>query len=361
MSTPESVLRALAERYAFVSTLGEGGMAVVSRVHDHKLARDVALTVLKPGLTATLAAERFLQEVRVTAALQHPHILPLFDSGEVAGTPWYAMPFVDGESLRQRLDREGRLGVVDAVRIARQVASALSHAHRHGVVHRDVKPENILLHDGNAYVADFGIALALARADTGRLSESGLLLGTPHYLSPEQAGGDARIDARCDQWALGAVLYEMLAGTPPHTGPTLHALLTRIVVEPPAPLDTLRPALAPAVATAVTRALAKVPGDRFPTIDGFDEALAAVDTESPGQQSPRLETAPTSGVRRPSPSGYVAGTLVILALSAALHAWRARDRGTPPPMADESTPSVATLPVLAVVPCADRTGNPDDT
>ncbi len=263
MTTLEAVHLALTERYEFVATLGEGGMAFVSRMRDRKLGRDVALKVLKPALTQTLAAERFLREVNVTATLQHPHILPLFDSGEVEGTPWYAMPYVAGESLRQRLEREGRLGVRDTVLIARQVSAALSYAHRHGVVHRDIKPENILLHDGNAYVADFGIALAVARADTGRLTATGTLLGTPHYLSPEQASGDADVDARCDQWALGAVMYEMLAGAPPHSGPTLQALLTRIVVETPASLTQLRPAIEPDVEAIVMRALAKVPGDRF--------------------------------------------------------------------------------------------------
>jgi len=355
MTTPESVRLALAERYEFVSTLGEGGMALVSRMRDRKLDRDVALKVLKPGLAATLASERFLREVRVTAALQHPHILPLFDSGEVEGTPWYAMPFVEGESLRQRLNREGRLGVTDAVNIARQVSSALAYAHRRGVVHRDIKPENILLHDGNAYVADFGIALAVARADTGRLTESGMMMGTPHYLSPEQASGDADVDGRCDQWALGAVLYEMLAGAPPHSGPTLHALLTRIVVEAPAPLAELRPTIALAVETVVMRALAKVPGDRFPTIEAFEEALtiagATAATGSSMFASPAMGSVPRqSWAARPA---MAVGSVMLVVLAAALFA-----RRTPP--APEIGGGGVTAPaVIAVVPCENRTGDPE--
>ena len=354
MTSPEAVRLALAERYEFVSTLGEGGMALVSRMRDRKLDRDVALKVLKPELTATLASERFLREVRVTAALQHPHILPLFDSGEVNGTPWYAMPFVAGESLRQRLDREGRLGVRDAVQIARQVSSALSYAHRRGVVHRDIKPENILLHDGNAYVADFGIALAVARADTGRLTETGMLLGTPHYLSPEQASGDAEVDARSDQWALGAVLYEMLGGAPPHSGPTLQALLTHILVDPPAPLGKLRPAIEPAVETLVMRALAKVPGDRYPTTEAFEEALSLADSMVSGTSTTiaRPEVATGPATPRTSGTALLLGGVAVVALVAALYT-----RRTPPPAEPAPSGGTPASAVIAVVPCEDRTGD----
>lgn len=353
MTTPEAVRLALAARYEFVSTLGEGGMALVSRMRDRKLGRDVALKVLKPALAQTLAAERFLREVNVIAALQQPHILPLFDSGEVDGTPWYAMPYVSGESLRQRLEREGRLGVQDTLHISRQVCAALSYAHRHGVVHRDIKPENILLHDGNAYVADFGIALAMSRADTGRLTETGTLLGAPHYLSPEQASGDGEVDARTDQWALGAVMYEMLAGAPPHTGPTLQALLARIVVETPAPLAQLRPTIEPGIEAVVMRALSKVPGDRFSTSEALESALAQVGVTTATDQvtadSVSRSRAESNSPVRPV---FVFVGLGVLAAAAVLFTRDNTSRAQSALAAGEPASAV-----IAVVPCEDRTGD----
>src|SRR5678816_4374860 len=211
---------ALAGRYEIQRELGAGGMATVYRAVDLKHQRDVDTKVLPPELGAALGSERFLSEIRTTARLQHPHILPLLDSGEADGLWFYVMPVVTGESLRGRLERERQLPVADAVRIAREVASALDYAHRHGVVHRDIKPENILLQDGQALVADFGIALAVQQAGGERLTQTGLSLGTPQYMSPEQAMGERTIDARSDIYALGAVAYEMLAGEPPSTGPT---------------------------------------------------------------------------------------------------------------------------------------------
>ena len=274
-------------RYTLLTPLGEGGFAHVWLAEQEEpVRRRVALKLLKPEVAGAVTAERFLREVQLTATLQHPNILPLFDSGEAAGLPWYAMPFIEGESLRGRLARERQLGVAEAVRIARQVASALAHAHRRGVVHRDVKPENILLQDGHAYVADFGIALAVARADTGRLTQSGLLVGTPHYMSPEQATGAATLDGRTDQWAVGAILYEMLAGEPPHAGATMQALVARIVAEAPTPLAVVRPGVPAAVEAIVARTLQKVPADRFATTDELEEALAASEatlrTPAPG-------------------------------------------------------------------------------
>src|SRR5512145_3258767 len=212
---------ALADRYRIERELAQGGMATVYLAEDLRHKRKVALKVLKPELAAVLGADRFVQEITTTAALQHPHILPLFDSGTADGFLYYVMPFIEGETLRDKLNRETQLGVDEAVRITREVADALDYAHRRGVIHRDVKPENVLLHDGRALVADFGIALAVSRSDRGtRLTETGMSLGTPHYMSPEQAMGERDITPRSDVYALGCVLYEMLSGEPPFTGPT---------------------------------------------------------------------------------------------------------------------------------------------
>ncbi|MEA3247189.1 MAG: serine/threonine-protein kinase, partial [Gemmatimonadota bacterium] len=255
---------ALAGRYRIERELGAGGMATVYLAHDEKHDRHVALKVLKPELAAVIGAERFLNEIKTTANLQHPHILPLFDSGQVDGTVFYVMPFVQGESLRDRLTRERQLPVGDAIRIATEVAGALDYAHRHGVIHRDIKPENILLHDGQALVADFGIALAVSRTDGGsRLTETGMSLGTPHYMSPEQALGERTLDARTDVYALGCVLHEMLAGEPPFGGPTAQAIIARVLGSEPEPVTALRRTVPEHVADAILTALAKLPADRF--------------------------------------------------------------------------------------------------
>ena len=211
----ERLRAVLAGRYDVERELGAGGMATVYLAEDLRHKRKVALKVLRPDLAAVLGAERFVQEITTTANLQHPHILPLFDSGSADGFLYYVMPFIEGETLRGKLDRETQLGIDEAVRIARDVADALDYAHRHGVIHRDIKPENILLHDGRPMVADFGIALAVSAAAGGRMTETGLSLGTPHYMSPEQATADKAITARSDVYSLASVLYEMLAGQPP--------------------------------------------------------------------------------------------------------------------------------------------------
>src|SRR5262245_4952295 len=225
MTTPSSrISGALSARYRLEQEIGAGGMATVYLAQDIRHARRVALKVLRPELAAVIGAERFLAEIQLTANLQHPHILPLFDSGEADNSLFYVMPYVEGETLRDRLTREKQLAVPDAVRIAEEVAGALDYAHRHGVVHRDIKPENILLHDGSALVADFGIALAASKASGARMTETGMSLGTPHYMSPEQAMGEREITARSDVYALGAVLYEMLTGEPPFTGATAQAV-----------------------------------------------------------------------------------------------------------------------------------------
>jgi serine/threonine protein kinase len=228
--------QALSDRYVIERELGAGGLATVWLAHDVRHDRRVALNVLHPNLTALLGADRFLKEIRTTAQLQHPHILPLFDSGEADGSLFYVMPFVDGESLRQRIAREPRLPVGDAVRIASEIASALDYAHRHGVIHRDIKPENILLHEGRALVADFGIAIASGSGE-GRLTETGVSLGTPTYMSPEQALGERQLDARTDVYALGALLHEMLTGVPPFTGASAQAIVAKVITERPVPVS----------------------------------------------------------------------------------------------------------------------------
>ena len=284
---------ALADRYAIVRELGQGGMAIVYLARDVRHDRAVALKVLRPELAAMLGAERFLAEIRTTAKLQHPNILPLHDSGEVPAGAYersdgssfllYVMPFVEGESLRERLDRAGQVPVAEAVRIAIEVAGALDYAHRQGVIHRDVKPANILLHDGRALVADFGIALAAARTGRDRLTETGLSLGTPAYMSPEQALGDRLIDGRTDIYALGCVLYEMLIGEPPFTGPSAHAIIARVATERPRPIVPIRHTIPLAVEAAVMTALEKLPADRFATGQEF---ITALESRAAGRLTP---------------------------------------------------------------------------
>ncbi len=270
----ERLALALADRYRIERELGAGGMATVYLAHDLKHGRKVAIKVLRPELAAVIGAERFLREIQTIATLQHPHILGLIDSGEVHGTAYYVMPFVEGESLRDRLNREKQLPIADAVRLATEVAGALDYAHRHGVIHRDIKPENILLHDGAALVADFGIALAVSSAGGGsRMTETGMSLGTPHYMSPEQAMGEREITARADVYALGCVTYELLVGEPPFTGPTAQALVAKVMTAEPAGLTAQRRSVPPGVEEAVLTALAKLPADRFGSAAEFAAAL----------------------------------------------------------------------------------------
>ncbi len=290
---------ALADRYTIEHELGAGGMATVYLSHDVRHERKVAVKVLKPELAAILGGERFLAEIKTTANLQHPHILPLHDSGEAAGLVFYVMPYVEGESLRDRLTREHQLPVDDAVRIACEVASALDYAHRHGVVHRDIKPENIMLHDGSALVADFGIALAVSRSDGGtRMTETGMSLGTPHYMAPEQAMGERELTARSDVYALGCVLYEMLVGEPPFTGPTAQAVIARVMTEEPRSLVIQRKSIPPHVEAAVVRALEKLPADRFSSAAQFAEALQRPGAATVVQQSAQRLAAGGSAQQR---------------------------------------------------------------
>ena len=270
----ERLSAALADRYLIERELGAGGMATVYLAEDLKHKRRVAVKVLKPELAAVLGAERFVDEITTTAALQHPHILPLFDSGEADGFLYYVMPFIDGETLRSKLDRETQFGVDESVRIATDVASALHYAHTHGVIHRDIKPENILLHDCRPMVADFGIALAVSAAAGGRMTETGLSLGTPHYMSPEQATAEKEISGRSDVYSLASVLYEMLAGQPPHLGGSAQQIIMKIIAEQPAEVTTLRKSVPANVAAAVAKALEKLPADRFATAHEFAQALA---------------------------------------------------------------------------------------
>ena len=274
MTDTARLTTALADRYRIERELGQGGMATVYLAHDVRHDRKVALKVLRPELAAILGGERFLAEIKTTANLQHPHILSLFDSGEADGTVFYVMPFVEGESVRDRLQREKQLPVDDALRIAREVASALDYAHRRGVVHRDIKPENILLLDGQALVADFGIALAASRSDGGsRMTETGMSLGTPHYMAPEQAMGEKEITPKADIYALGCVLYEMLTGEPPFTGPTAQAIIARVMTENPRSLTLQRHTIPPHIEAVVNKALEKLPADRFASAAQFLEAL----------------------------------------------------------------------------------------
>ena len=273
---------ALAGRYEVDREIGRGGMACVYRAHDRQHDRDVALKVLRPELAATLGIERFLREIRIEARLQHPHILPLYDSGTADGLLYYVMPYVEGETLRDRIRREKQLPVGEAVRIAREIAEALDYAHKHDVVHRDIKPSNILLSGGQAVVADFGIARAISVADQESLTASGLAVGTPEYMSPEQGAGDTNVDGRSDIYALGCVLYEMLGGEPPFTGRTAQNILARHRHDPPPPLRVVRPTLSAEMAEVVEIALAKLPADRFASADQFATALTrAVDGPLP--------------------------------------------------------------------------------
>ena len=304
---------ALAGRYRIERELGRGGMATVYLAEDLRHRRRVAIKVLDPDLAATLGAERFLREIETTANLRHPHILPLYDSGEAAGLLFYVMPLVEGESLRDRLTREKQLPVEEALRVARECADALSYAHSRGVIHRDIKPENIMLESGHAVVADFGIARAVRAAGDASLTGTGTSVGTPMYMSPEQAAGDKDVDGRSDLYALACVLYEMLAGQPPFTGPTVESIVRQhMVVEAP-PVTNLRPAVPPLVASALQRALAKNPTDRFNPVAQFSDAIGAGSaTGSAAAVAPPQEPA---AARRASRRGL---TIAVLAIAAAL-------------------------------------------
>ena len=311
MTDPLSRLSAaLADRYRIERELGQGGMATVYLAEDLKHHRKVAIKVLKPELAAVLGAERFVQEITTTANLQHPHILTLFDSGEADGFLYYVMPYIEGESLRDRLDREKQLPLEDALAIAREVADALSYAHAHGVVHRDIKPENILLADGHATVADFGIAKAVSEAGATRLTATGMSVGTPIYMSPEQAAGEADLDGRSDLYSLACVLYEMLAGQPPFTGPTAANVVHQHLTADARPVSQLRPAVPPAIADVLARALAKNPADRFSPAAQF--AAALVPLASAAAPAPRGPSRLVIGIGAAAVLVAVAVTAIVM-------------------------------------------------
>ena len=311
---------ALADRYRIERELGAGGMATVYLAHDLKHDRKVAIKVLRPELAAVIGAERFLREIKTIANLQHPHILGLIDSGEVHGTAYYVMPFVEGESLRDRLTREKQLPITDAVRLASEVAAALDYAHRHGVIHRDIKPENVMLHDGSALVADFGIALAVSSAGGSRMTETGMSLGTPHYMSPEQAMGEREITARSDVYALGAMTYEMLIGEPPFTGPTAQSIVAKVMTEKPVALLPRRDRIPPHVEDAVLTALEKLPADRFESAAKFAEALSHPGAITTGSRRSVLPESP--GISRRTNTMLIAGLSVIALVATAFAVMR---------------------------------------
>jgi len=350
MAEPPSTLAdALRDRYVFERELGRGGMATVYLAQDLKHDRPVALKVLRSELAATLGPERFRREIHLAARLQHPHILSVHDSGEAAGQLWFTMPYVEGETLRSRLRREGQLPLEEALRIAREAAQALHYAHEHSVIHRDIKPENLLLtRDGSTLVADFGIARALTAAGEEQLTETGTAVGTPAYMSPEQAAGERQLDARTDVYSLGSVLYEMLAGEAPFTGSTAQAVTAKRFSGHVPRVRVLRPAVPEAVEQALQKALALVPADRFATADRFAQALATVAVTSPTSTrtavSPRAAAIPLARRRVPL-AALTLGLGVLIGLGV-LFAWRRTQTGAGGTLGGRSAAprSIAVLP-----------------
>jgi len=330
---PSALASALRDRYVLERELGRGGMATVYLATDLRHQRRVALKVLDPALGALLGPERFSREIKTAAQLQHPHILPVHDSGESAGLLWYTMPFVEGESLRDLLRRDGRRPLAEAVRLGREIAGALDHAHRRGVIHRDIKPENILLSEGQALVADFGIARTTVPGGE-TLTQTGLSLGTPAYMSPEQALGDPAIDARSDQYALGCLIFELIAGQPPYTGTAAQAVVARHLTEPVPPLSGIRPEVPAGVSAALARAMAKTPDERFPTTGAFAEALGA------GLEAARTPKRTAIGAFPLAPIALATA----LALAVTVGFLARRGRGA------EGAPGAAAPPRIAVLP-----------
>ena len=338
----ERLRSALAGRYAVEREIGSGGMASVLLAEDLRHHRKVAIKVLLPELGAMIGPERFIREIELTAALHHPNILPLFDSGQADGLLFYVMPHVEGETLRDRLRREGRLSVDDAIQLAEEISAALDFAHRRGVVHRDVKPENILLQDDRAIVADFGIALSEAASE--RVTATGMSVGTPHYMSPEQALGQREIDGRTDVYALGAILYEMLTGAPPFTGSNAQAIVAKVLTEKPVPPAKLRPEVPAQVSHAVVRALQKNADDRFPTAGAFRAAFSGSAAPAPRRS------------RRRWPLVVAGSVLLAIAGAIAAYVWH---HSAAPPAAEGG----AAVPArrIAVVPFRNANGDTENT
>ena len=356
MTSAASLSDALGDRYTIERELGRGGMATVYLARDLKHARDVAIKVLRPELGAVLGAERFLAEIKVTANLRHPNLLPLFDSGEADGLLFYVMPCIEGPTLRARLKAEPQLPVDEVIRIVGLLAGALDYAHAAGVVHRDLKPENILLQAGQPMIADFGIALAVVEAGGDRITQTGLSLGTPLYMSPEQASGERAVDARSDQYALGAITYEMLTGEPPHTGATAQVIIARLMTEAARPVRNARPGVQASVDAAVLRALSKSPADRFASGGEFVRAMSA-------QAMPVAVTSPVATTVAPvhtrSPSApviaLVLGVLVIGFVGALV--MRGRANGMKAATVENTT---STDRSIAVLPLANLSGDKAD-
>ena len=340
---PDGLATAVAERYTIESELGRGGMATVYRAWDRKHERPVAVKVLRRDIAAVLGPERFLREIRLAAALQHPHILPLHDSGAANDYLYYVMPYVEGESLRQRLERERQLPVEEALRVAVEVADALSHAHSRGIVHRDIKPENILLAAGHAVVADFGIARAIDVAGGDKLTQTGITLGTPAYMSPEQAAGDPQTDGRSDLYSLGCVLYEMLAGAPPFTGHSAQAILVKHLTEPAPRLTPLRD-VAVSLEQVIRRCLAKAAADRFTTAAELRQALEAAREAKPG---------PPVRPPFPRPRPVLVWPAVALVLTGAVYL---ANRGAARP--GGAAPAASARTRLAVLPLVNMSADP---
>jgi len=333
--TDEPPLTLLGERYRIERELGRGGMATVFLATDTAVGRAVAVKVLNPDLAAAVGAERFHREIRIATRLAHPHILPVYDSGESGATLYYVMPLIDGESLRDRLRREGQLSIEEAVRVSCEVANALDYAHKQGIVHRDIKPENILLEAGQAVVADFGIARVTSMAaDAPALTQTGMSLGTPAYMSPEQALGDKSVNGRSDQYALACVTYEMLVGEPPFTAPSAQALMARHLNAPVPLITTVRPTVPDELQDVIMRALEKVPADRYPTIADYSAALVAAMNGGPtagrrtGGAGSRAPTA-VRDARRALRRRVAVPAIALLCAAAAVAAWRARQRPLP--------------------------------
>ena len=351
MDLLEQLTAALGDRYRVERELGHGGMAIVFLAEDLKHRRRVAIKLLKPDLSAVLGSERFLREIEIAATLQHPHILPLFDSGAAGGLLYYVMPFAEGESLRQRLAREQQLPLDAALQITREVGSALQYAHEHGVIHRDIKPENVMLSGGEAVVADFGIARALHAASPEQLTSTGIVVGTPHYMSPEQAAG-AAVDGRSDQYSLACTLYEMLCGQPPFTGPSSQAIIARHSLEPVPSLRVVRQTVPSAVEGAIMKAMAKVPADRFGSMRQFLDALATPETTSVGPAPPALSQR-RFGARA---SRRLLGALGVGLLVAAAVWWFAAGRS-----ARGAYPGLRVVTAVAVLPFRDPASSPDSS
>jgi eukaryotic-like serine/threonine-protein kinase len=318
---------ALAGRYSIEREIGHGGMASVFLAHDVRHGRPVAVKVLYPQLALAIGADRFLREIQVVARLRHPHIVPLYDSGEAGGLLYYVMPYIEGESLRDRLKRDGRLPVADALRITREVADALDYAHGEGVVHRDIKPDNVMLDGRHALVTDFGIARALSTADEATLTATGLFIGTPAYMSPEQVSGEQAIDGRSDVYALGCVLYEMLVGEPPFAGPTAQAVMARRFATPVPSMDALRQAVSAPVEEIVATALRPAPAERFASARAMGEAVDAATMAAHGGSAtpaPAARTAP----RRRGARMWVGGSALVLVILAIAYASTRRTTGS---------------------------------